>query len=344
MPHKLFKMILKSNLIGFLILLVVLTACHRNPLKIDVSKINIKLHINRLDQELALITPQNVQIAVPELQRKFGSFFEVYNKEVLAIGSFHDSLYNKYLLTFLKDSIYINASHWSDSIFRNFVPTASQLEKAFRHYRYYYPDQAVPEIYTYISGYNESVVTLNDTIGISLENYLGHDCPYYRRLGIFEYKRRNMEPAKLVYDVMYAWVFQKYEYKGNSENLVSNMIYQGKLLYFLDAMIPEGPDSLKIGFTDTQLNWCKTHEAEMWSYLIEKKSLFSGDHMNIVRYINSAPFTTPFGQKSPGRTGVWIGWQIVKNFMKKNPEITLRGLMEENDYHKILNESGYAPQ
>ncbi len=336
-------MILKNKSFGFLILLAILTACHPNPLKINVSNIKLTLIINRLDQELAVITPENVQEAVPELRKKFGAFFEVYNKDVLAIGSSRDSLYNNYLLTFLKDSIYINAVHWTDSLYGNFDPYASQLKKAFQHYRYYYPDQAVPGIYTYISGYNQSVVTVNDTIGIGLDNYLGQNCPYYRRLGIFEYKRRNMEPAKLVYDVMYALAFQKYEFKGISENLVSNMIYQGKLIYFLDAMIPEGPDSLKIGFTKSQLDWCSIHEPEMWSFLIEKKSLFSGDHMEIVRFINPAPFTTPFGQKSPGRTGVWIGWQIVKNYMKKNPGTTLRELMEENDYHKILNESGYAP-
>ena len=336
-------MILKNKLTALLVLMVVFTACHRNPLKINVSNININLPVNRLDLDLASVTPQNVQIAVPVFQKKFGAFFEVYNKEVLAIGSSRDSLYNNYLLTFLKDSVFINASRMSDSVYRNFDPYVSQLKKAFKHYRYYYPKQAIPGIYTYISGYNQSVVTVNDAIGIGLDNYLGHDCPYYRRLGIFEYKRRNMEPAKMVYDVMYGWAFQKYEYKGNSENLVSNMIYQGKLLYFVDAMIPEGPDTLKIGFTNTQLEWCKSHEPEMWSFLIEHKSLFSGDHMEIVRFINSAPFTTPFGQKSPGRAGVWIGWQIVKNYMKKNPGIKLRDLMEDNDYHRILNESGYAP-
>jgi uncharacterized protein YjaZ len=71
--------------------------------------------------------------------------------------------------------------------------------------------------------------------------------------------------------------------------------------------------------------------------------LFSSDRMNLVRFINPAPFTTPFGQKSPGKTGVWMGWQIVKSYMKKNPGSTVQGLMAEQDCHKILNESGYAP-
>ena len=152
-----------------------------------------------------------------------------------------------------------------------------------------------------------------------------------------------MVPAKMVSDALYGWLSQQFEYKGETENLVSEMIYQGKLQYFLDALDPDGADSLKIGFTKLQLEWCKSHETDMWNYLVEKKLLFSGDRMEIVRFINPAPFTTPFGQKSPGRTGVWIGRQIVRSYLKKNPLIGLRGLMEENDYHKILNSSGYSP-
>jgi hypothetical protein len=152
-----------------------------------------------------------------------------------------------------------------------------------------------------------------------------------------------MHPKKIVYDALYGWASQQFEYKGNTENLVSAMIHQGKLLYFLDAMIPDGPDSLKIGYTGEQLKWCEVHQSEMWSFLIEKKMLFSGDRMQLVRFINPAPFTTPFGQKSPGRTGTWIGWQIIKSYLKKNPKVSLQALMEENDYHKILKDSGYSP-
>lgn len=328
---------------AFLILLLTGAACQHNPLKINISGIQLNLSVSRLDQDLAPVTPANCGAAVPELQKKYGTFFEVYNKEVLAIGDSRDSLYNGYLLTFLRDSIYLNAKERADSIFRDFQPFAAQLEKAFKHYRHYYPEATVPSVYTYISGYNQSVLTTPDAVGIGLDNYLGADCPYYRLLGIYEYKRRNMVPEKLVYDVMYAWAFQHYEFKGKSENLVSNMIYQGKLIYFVDAMIPEGPDSLKTGFSVRQLEWCRENEPSMWSFMIEKKTLFSSDRMEMVRFINSAPFTTPFGQKSPGRTGVWIGWQIVRSYMKKNPGITLPSLMEDNDYHRILNESGYAP-
>lgn len=329
-------------LVGILIVVGII-ACSRNPLKIDVSKINIQVKVGRLDQDLAQVNTENIKDIIPVLQKKYGEFFEVYNREILGIGGSQDSLYTTYLLTFLNDSSYIGPKHSSDSLFRNFEPYVNQLEQAFRHYKYYYPELRTSVICTYLSGFNQSIVTTPDVLGISLDKYLGSQCRFYRQLGIPDYKRRNMNPQKIVYDALYGLASQKFEYQGNTENLVSAMIHQGKLLYFLDAMIPEGPDSLKIGYTIEQLKWCDIHQAEMWSYLIEKKMLFSGDRMELVRFINPAPFTSPFGQKSPGRTGSWIGWQIVKSFMKKNPQVTLKALMEEDDYHKILNESGYSP-
>ncbi|MEI6275429.1 MAG: hypothetical protein WCP08_05540 [Prolixibacteraceae bacterium] len=335
--------ILKSKIAGFIFLLLILSSCHRNPLNVNVSNIDVNLRILRLDQDLFQVTPENISRLVPELEKKYRLFFGVYNKEILAIGDSRDSLYAGYLLTFLKDPTNLKAKLKSDSVFRNFKPLASQLEEAFRHYKYYYPRMQLPAVCTYISGFNQSIVTTPDVLGISLDNYLGADCSFYKQLGLFEYKRRNMEPRKLVYDAIFGWASQQFEYKGNTENLISGMIYQGKLLYFLDAMIPEGPDHLKIGYTEEQVNWCKAHETEMWNFLVEKKLLFSGDRMELVRFVNPAPFTSPFGQKSPGRTGVWIGWEIIKSYMLKNPSVKLQDLMEENDYHKILNESGYSP-
>ena len=332
-----------NNFIYLLLTLFTLTACHRNPLKIDVSNINLKVEIGRLDQDLFSVTSENASRSIPLLQEKYGSFFNLYNKEILAIGDARDSLYSGYLLTFITDSTYAAAKLRSDSLFRDFRPFTKQIELAFKHYAYYYPGIQLPKVYTYISGFNQSIVTFPNALGISLDNYLGSKSSFYSRLGIPVYKRHNMEPGKMVYDALYGFASQQFEYKGNTENLISGMIHQGKLLYFVDALIPDGPDSLKIGYRKEQLDWCNDHETEMWSYLVERKMLFSGDRIELVRFINPAPFTTPFGQKSPGRTGVWLGWQIVKSYMKNNPKTSLQDLMKENDYHKILNESGYSP-
>ena len=71
--------------------------------------------------------------------------------------------------------------------------------------------------------------------------------------------------------------------------------------------------------------------------------LFSTDVMLIKKYMNDAPFTATISQESPGRLGAWIGLRIVDSYMRKNTNVTLRDLMNENNYQKMLEQSDYRP-
>ena len=73
-----------------------------------------------------------------------------------------------------------------------------------------------------------------------------------------------------------------------------------------------------------------------------KRMLFSGDRMELVRFINPAPFTTPLG-KITRKDRCLAGVANCQKLHEYNPKTSLQDLMKENDYHKILNESGYSP-
>jgi len=325
-------------------LIFVLICCQRNPLKVDVSGIDLKLDIKRLDRDIFRLNADNLNTTIPELKRTYGSFFDAYNENVIAIGDPSDSLYATYLNTFLTDSVRMLTRVKIDSAFSDLTVLEKKLEDGFRHYKYYFPKKTIPRVFTIISGFNQSVVMTRNAIGISLDNYLGAKCPFYAMLALPEYKRENMRSDKIPTDVLYSWGISEFEFDESKNNLLSNMIYQGKMIYFLDAMFPDEPDYLKIGFQPEKLEWCIKNEPGMWTYLVEHKLLFDTERMNIVRFVGPAPFTSTFTKDSPGRTGVWLGWQIVKKYMKKNPGITLQALMAENDYQKILNESEYSPE
>ena len=78
-------------------------------------------------------------------------------------------------------------------------------------------------------------------------------------------------------------------------------------------------------------------------YVIEQKHLFSTDYRTIIKYINDGPFTPGMPQEAPSRTGIWLGLQIVKQYMNKHEKLTLVDLMNENDYGMLLRESAYQP-
>ena len=328
-----------------LIVFVTLFSCKPNPLKVNISDIKTEIEVVRFDKELFDVNSADTLNSLTALSNKYPEFFDLFTYKVIQIGGIGDSLFPDGMKLFLTDTMILDVKKLVDDEFSDFDKIEKQLKKAFKYFQYHFPEKDLPTVYAYISGFNQSVVTAEKVIGISLDKYLGRDCEYYRKLNSTpRYKVLNMHKNKIASDVAYAWGITEFEHTNAGTTLLDNMIHQGKLMYFVDALLPEMHDSLKIGYTKLQLEWCKKNEAQMWSQLIEYKMLYSNKRMDIIRYINASPTTSGFPLESPGRAGVWIGWQIVRKYMKKFPETTLPALMQNSDYQQILNDSKYFPE
>ena len=321
---------------------VILISCTRNPLKINVSTISVDLKIKHLDVDLLKLKQDQVVAAIPVLKSSHGEFFDLFTYRMINIGGTEQENFPEMLYSFVSDTLIreleTNVAENIDTI-----QLRKNLEFAFRHYKYYFPEKEIPIVYTCISGLNQSVVTAEKLIGISLDKYLGTNSRFYKQLGLPVYKRRNMHPEKIVPDAIYAWAVTEWPKSDNANNLLSQMIHEGKMLYFMDAMLPEISDTLKIGFTKKQLDYCRKNEASMWTFMAEQKLLFSTDRMSIKRFIDDGPYTTPFTDQSPARTGAWLGWQIVRSYMNQNKDVELADLINNADFQMILNQSGYRP-
>jgi len=327
------------------VITVLLFSCKPNPLKVNLSDIKKDISIVRFDNELFTINSTDTLNSLTVLSNKYPEFFDLFTYKVIQIGGMGDSLFLEGMKKFLTDTMILDVRKMVNAEFSDFDKTEKQLNEAFKYFQYHFPEKEVPTVFTCISGFNQSVFTAENIIGISLDKYLGRDCAYYMKLNSTpQYKILNMHKDKIVSDVAYSWGVTEFEHTNKATSLLDNMIHHGKLMYFVDALLPEMHDSLKIGYTCQQLEWCKRNEAQMWSHLIEHKMLYSNKRMDIIRYINNSPTTSGFPIESPGRTGVWIGWQIVREYMKKYPETTLADLMQNSNYQQILNDSKYFPE
>ena len=196
---------------------------------------------------------------------------------------------------------------------------------------------------SYVGGFNYPTFTVENYAGIGLDMYLGIENDYYTRLGLSEYQKKNLYPGKLVSDVLYNWTNDKYPFNDSIENLLSHIIHEGKIFYFIDKLLPDTNLETKFGFTEKELQWIKNNEEQMWIYLIENKLLYSSDIMDIRKLVGPAPYTSFFTEESPGRAVIWTGYKILKNYAKKNPELSLKDIMLQTDYQEILRESRYNP-
>jgi len=218
-----------------------------------------------------------------------------------------------------------------------------ELENAFVRIKSEIPDFVVPEIYTYVSGFDFQypVKYTDSALIIALDMYLGSDYSGYPNLGIPLYISDRLTPEHILPDCIKE-ISMPLIKSNKSPVLLDAMIEEGKTLWFTDLMLPNTDDNLKIGFTRAQLAWCADNEQNIWSFLIENELLYSTDARSMSMFMTDGPFTASFSQESPSRTGAWLGWQIVKAYAKNNKS-GLKELMSNVNSQEILEKSGYKP-
>jgi hypothetical protein len=159
-----------------------------------------------------------------------------------------------------------------------------------------------------------------------------------------DYLRQNFEERQMMPDVVSSFSFRKIPLPKD-KTLLSNMIFYGKELYLKDVLLPDYTDAEKIGYQPEQIIWCQENESYMWRFFIDENLLFDSDSKLNNRFINLAPFSKFYleiDNESPGRVGQWIGWQIVRSFMKNN-DVSLQDMLKM-DTKELFEKSKYKPK
>ena len=329
--------LLKKSVLIYTIVLI--TSCGRNPQQVDVSAIAVKVKAERLEQDLFSSGGQNISM----LENKYGNYFDLYCYKLIQTGSPDTVLLKERLLDFTSDADLKEIYGVSESIFHDFSPIEIQLTDALKHYNYYFPQKLIPKIITFISGFNYAIVAADSALGVGVDMYLGSESKFYPALQFPHYKIARMRKEYIAVDCMRGWAQSEWEEDNSQNDLLSQMIYSGKILFFIDAMMPDVPDTIKTGYTASQLKWSNENEKNTWSFFIDQKLLYSSDQNQIIKFLNDGPTTNGFPKESPGSIGQWLGWKIVQAYMKNNSAVTLSQLMSGNDSKRILNDSKYKP-
>ena len=133
---------------------------------------------------------------------------------------------------------------------------------------------------------------------------------------------------------------------NKDRSLLSQMIYHGKQIYFKELVLPRSTDAQKMGYTNEQINWVIENEVYMWQYFIQKQILYKTDPSLIQRFIDPAPFSKFYleiDNQSPGRIGVWMGWQIIRSYMHRYPDTKISDLLNLPAQTLFLK-SNYKPK
>lgn len=332
-----------SKTIPFIIVIIMFSSCRKSIYTNEENTVD--LQIKRFEEDLFSLDIYNISDSLASLRAKYPDFLPLFNNLIIEIGSMDQPDYAERLLSFVTDFTIYQVNKRVKEVFEDFSEYEKELSRAFGRYHYFFPDKTVPEIITCITGFNQSIVTTDSLLVIGLDKYLGSKDEFYKLMypPIPEYLRYVMHPQKIPSDALYAWLTTEFEYNNAKDNLLSNIVFQGRAYYVTKQLMPEIQDTLLWGFTPKQIDFCSSNEKEMWNFVIEQKRLFSTDKLVISQYVSEGPFTKDFSQESPGRAGIWLGYQIVDSYMKNNKEVSLADLMCETEYIQILNLSKYNP-
>lgn len=296
--------------------------------KIDkaVEEIPVTIKVERFDKAFFETKPEDLD----KVKQDFPLFFPAGNNDAVWLSKMQDPLWRE---------LYAEVQNK----YSNFEPEQKELETLFKRIKYYFPKTKIPKVITVISemDYNNKVIYADSLLIVSLELYLGKEHKFYQ---FPNYIKQNFEQRQMMPDVVSSFVKQKMK-PNLDKNLLSNMIYSGKELYIKDLLLPDYSDADKMGYTDQQLLWCEENESYMWRYFIENELLYSDEQKLISRFVSPAPFSKFYleiDNESPGRVGAWIGWQIVRSYMKNN-EVSLQQLLDANA-KEIFEKSKYKPK
>lgn len=304
----------------------------------------VQLKVSRFEIDLFTIPFDSVAARLPELKTKYGPFLDIFaSRRVINIGNPANPEFPKYLKSFITDRYMYLTYKKVMEVFPDLNKQSKELEDAFVKYHEIFPERVIPHVYTLISGYNQSVITADTMLGISLDKYLGQDCEYYDNLGLPFYQRRIMSKEYLSTDAMRGWSYSEFLFNDSAENVLTNLLYEGKIIYLMKELFPEKHDTIISGYSEKHLQWCRANVEPMWTFLIENKLLFSTDYMTINKLVNPAPFTALFNSESPGRAAVYIGYRIIDSYMRNN-NVSIPELFADENYQAILEKSKFQPK
>ncbi len=313
------------KILFFIISTILIVSCEKKSrLKIDVSDIEMKLKIARFEQEFYNANAETL----PKLKQKYPLLFPME----------HDSVWLNKIKNKDEQELFLE----TQKLYSNFTEEKKQLENLFKHIKYYQKSFEAPKVITILTNMDSRIVYADTLLFISLDNFLGKNHRFYD--GFPKYIRQNNTKEHLMVDVAKE-IINKQIPPNSKRRFLDRIIYEGKKMYLLDAYLPELSDKLKIGYSDKKMQWINVNEENVWRYFIDKNYLYSADLKLNKRFIDIAPYSKFYlesDNKSPGQVGIYIGWQIVRSYMKNN-NVSLQKLIQTNE-DEIFKKSKYKPK
>lgn len=298
------------------------------------SSTDIKVH--RYDMLLDEFISLNSFSALQKMSAEYPQETKFLIEEVLAIGSVSDDNINLRLREYYSDPLLTNLYRDALTKFADMSRIERDFTRAFKRLKRELPHMTVPRVYAQFSALNQSVVVGDSILGFSIDKYMGADYPLYSQF-YYAYQLPAMSPERIVPDCMAFYLLSEYPFPWEwHRTLLDQILHRGKIHWVVSRIMGTETLEEEMGYTPEEGNWCRERRERIWNYLKESGQLHSTDPELVRTYLQPAECTYPLGLDSPGEVGVWLGMQIIDEYMAKNKNMSIADLLRETDYRSLL--------
>ena len=195
---------------------------------------------------------------------------------------------------------------------------------------------------TYTPPFNPIIIDHEkNIIIIQLQWFLGKNHVFYtnRKQPVPEYISERYSSEFVASLLLHELSKSFCDTKENNLELFSIMINEAKPYLFLDLIMPDFEEHIIFGCAREDIDFFYENAASVWKYILENQFLFSSDTNLKQKFIIPSSYNE---LGTPGRFGIWIGWQILRSYFNNN-NVSIQEVLKEKNYLKILNQANYKP-
>lgn len=296
-----------------------------------------ELTFDRYEEVLFTIDTARFQETVQAIQQDYLPFLS---------GDLSDPNAILYLKSFAVDAFSINLYQEVKKAFPDLYEVQKQIGSVYQYFNYYYPEIPLPtKVFTCVSGINPdipSVMLDDDALILSLDWYLDGN-EVYDYIGMPKYRAERTGKNYIARDVA-ALLYESYLPDRHKQTTVlEEMIHEGKKRFFVEAMCPELPDRVLLGYSSEQLQWATANEGNLWADIVGNQRLYSSEYDMFRTFFADGSFTNEYSHEAPARLGEFLGLHIIRSYMNTH-DLTLPELMLDEDLQGLFQDSGYKPR
>jgi hypothetical protein len=315
----------------------------------DVSGTPVSdIHIVRFDTAFFSLDTNNIVPGLYRLSRQYPYFTQDFIGNILGAGPLSDTSRIAFLASRQFLVSYRSVKDSLEAKYPRLDWLERDLKKGFQYLKYYFPSyQLPPKVVSFIGPFDGPGVAVTEyALAIGLQSYAGRNFSVYltgKGQDTYPlYISRRFEPEYIYANCISALAQDIFPDSSENKPLIEQMITKGRYWWLAGKLLPDAPDSIKTGYTQTQLNWCAANETAIWGYFLQN-DLYTEDPDIIKNYIGEAPKTLGMPDGSPGNIGAWVGWQIVKKYAAGHNGIQPEELMR-TPVRRIFEEAKYKPR